>query len=244
MTPFQPRLLGRTGLTVSPLGIGASYNAPASAIESAFERGVNYLYWGSVRRGQFADALRHLKPHRDRMILVMQSFSRIASLIAPSIERALSKIGYDRADVLLLGLWNKPVPERILDAARRVRERGLVRYLAVSSHHRPLIANLAHSSDFDILHFRYNATHSGAETEIFPHLQSPDRPGTVAYTATNWGKLLKTHSAADCYRFALTRREIDICLTGPADAAQLEEALRAIELGAMSDEELASMRRC
>jgi len=145
--------------------------------------------------------------------------------------------------VLLLGLWNKPVPDRILDAARRLRERGLVRYLALSSHHRPLIANLAHTTDFDILHFRYNAAHPGAETEIFPHLQSPGRPGTVAYTATNWGRLLKTHTAADCYRFALTRREIDICLTGPADANQLEEALRAIELGPMTGGELAAMRQ-
>src|SRR5262249_54368864 len=37
--PFESRILGRTDLRVSPLGIGASYGVPAAAVESAFERG-------------------------------------------------------------------------------------------------------------------------------------------------------------------------------------------------------------
>ena len=40
---FEPRMLGRTGLRVGPLGIGASYGVPAAAVERAFEQGVNYL---------------------------------------------------------------------------------------------------------------------------------------------------------------------------------------------------------
>jgi predicted aldo/keto reductase-like oxidoreductase len=72
----------------------------------------------------------------------------------------------------------------------------------------------------------------------------------VAYTATSWGRLLRakvagepTPTAADCYRFVLTRPEVDVCLTGPANAAQMDEALRAISLGPMTPDELAWMRR-
>jgi aryl-alcohol dehydrogenase-like predicted oxidoreductase len=79
----------------------------------------------------------------------------------------------------------------ILDAARVARDRGLVRHLALSSHHRPLIPELAAGSDFDVLHFRYNAAHLGAERDMFPPLCAGDRPGMVAYTATSWGQLLK-----------------------------------------------------
>jgi hypothetical protein len=43
-------------------------------VERAFEQGVNYLYWGSVRRGGFREALRHLAPQRERFVLVLQSF--------------------------------------------------------------------------------------------------------------------------------------------------------------------------
>jgi aryl-alcohol dehydrogenase-like predicted oxidoreductase len=239
-------------LRVGRLGVAASYGVPASAVERAFERGVNYLYWGSRRTGEFARAIRRVAPQRDRFVLVVQSYSRMASLLGWSLERALRGLGLDYADVLLLGLWNKRVPERILDAARRVRERGLVRHLAVSTHQRPQVPKIAAASDFDVVHFRYNAAHPGAERDIFPHLVTDNRPGLVAYTATSWRQLLnskkvaaagKVPSAADCYRFVLTRPEVDVCMTGPSNAAQMEEALTARERGPMDEDELAWMRR-
>jgi aryl-alcohol dehydrogenase-like predicted oxidoreductase len=222
-------------------------------VERAFERGCNYLYWGSIRKGGFADALRNLAPQRERMILVLQSYSRSALLMRWSFERALKAIGFDSADVLLLGLWNHRPPERILEEARRLKERGLVRMLAISAHHRPMVAEFARGSEFDVVHFRYNAVHTGAERDILPHLgERSSRPGTVCYTATNWGQLVnpkkvtkgeRVPAGADAYRFVLSRPEVDVCMTGPKDAAQMAEALEALERGPMSEEELAWMRR-
>src|SRR5579864_5031583 len=97
---FEPRTLGRTGLRVGPLGVAASYGVPAAAVERAFERGVNYLYWGSMRRGRFADALRNLARERERMVLVVQSYSRMAPLLGWSVERGLRALRFDYADVL------------------------------------------------------------------------------------------------------------------------------------------------
>jgi len=250
--PFEPTVLGRTGLPVGRMGISASYGVPAAAVERAFEHGVNYLYWGSIRRQAFGDAIRNLKPQRDRFVLVVQSYSRLASLLGWSLQRALRQLRLEYADVLLLGLWNKPVSPGILDAARAVRERGLVRHLALSSHQRSLIPQCAAGADFDVLHFRYNAAHPGAELDIFPHLPASNRPGMVAYTATSWGQLLdpkklpageRVPTAADCYRFVLTRSEVDVCMSGPKNAEQMEAALEALRGGPMSEEELAWMRR-
>jgi len=39
---FQRTVLGRTGLQVGRLGVAASYGVPGTALEWAFERGVNY----------------------------------------------------------------------------------------------------------------------------------------------------------------------------------------------------------
>jgi len=98
---------------------------------------------------------------------------------------------------------------------------------------------------------RYNAAHPGAEREVFPHLATR-RPGTVAFTATRWGTLLDsryvpegaaTPRASDCYRFALSNPNVDVCLAGPKDAEQLDEALVALERGPMDEAELAWMRR-
>ena len=50
-------------------------------------------------------------------------------------------------------------------------------------------------------------------------------------------------TAGDCYRFVLSNPAVDVCMTGPASAAQFQEALDAWERGPMSAEELAWMRR-
>jgi aryl-alcohol dehydrogenase-like predicted oxidoreductase len=246
------RTLGRTRLDVGRLGMAAGYGVPAAAVERAFDRGVNYLYWGSVRRGAFGQALRNLKPRRDKMVLALQSYSRVAALMTPSVENALRRLGFDSADVLLLGLWNKKPPKRILDVCAELRERGLVRHIAISTHHRPLVAELAEDPGIGIVHVRYNAVHKGAEREVFPLLQNGSRPGVVAFTATSWKQLLnpkrmppgeRVPTATDCYRFVLANPAVDVCMTGPANEAQAADALRALDLGPMSEEELAWMRR-
>ena len=253
MPAWERTTLGRTGIEVGRLGISASYGVPGRALERAFERGVNYIYWGTFRRGTFGEGLRHLAPQRDRFVLVVQSYSRMASLVGWSLERALRKLNFSHADVLLLGLWNRKIPNRILDAARKLRERGLIRNIAVSTHQRPLVEQLAADPDINIVHVRYNAVHTGAEREVFPHLSPVEsRPGMVAFTATSWRQLLdpkrvpsgeKVPTAVDCYRFVLSNPAVDVCMTGPATEEQSAEALKALDLGPMNEAELAWMRR-
>ncbi|UCD57281.1 MAG: aldo/keto reductase, partial [Candidatus Hydrogenedentota bacterium] len=105
---------------------------------------------------------------------------------------------------------------------------------------------------FDIFHIRYNAAHRGAETDVFPKLPQNDRPGIVTYTATCWGKLLKpariprgeeTPRGSDCYRFALSNPDVDVCMTGPKNREQMQEALTTLELGQLSEEEMDWMKR-
>jgi aryl-alcohol dehydrogenase-like predicted oxidoreductase len=77
-------------------------------------------------------------------------------------------------------------------------------------------------------------------------------PGLVSFTATSWRQLLghkrippaeKIPTAAECYRFVLTQPAVNICMAGPSDSAQFQQALDALRLGPMSDDELAWMRR-
>jgi aryl-alcohol dehydrogenase-like predicted oxidoreductase len=187
MDSYLNSVLGRTGVPVGRLGVACSYGAPTEAFEEAFERGVNYFYWGSMRKEAMA-----------------------------------------------------------------LREKGLVRFLAVSSHNRPLFPELAAEGLFDILHVRYNAAHRGAEEEVFPRLAPEKRPGVVTYTATRWGDLLKPNkmpagerplTGADCYRFVLSNPDVDVCMTGPRTLAEMREALRALELGPLSPEEMRRIRR-
>jgi aryl-alcohol dehydrogenase-like predicted oxidoreductase len=142
----------------------------------------------------------------------------------------------------------------VLDAALGLKARGLVRHLALSGHDRGLLGRLAEdpAQPFDILMFRYNAAHRGAEDEILPCLPPAPRPGTVAYTATRWGRLLDPKfmplgepvpKPADCYRFALTDPRVDMVLAGPANDRELREALMALDRGPLEPDELARLRR-
>ena len=249
----EKRLLGSTGLEVGSLGLASSYGAPARAFEKAFEMGCNYFYWGSMRKSGMRDAIRNIcgRGKRDEIILVIQSYSRSAFLMESFAKKALKTLGLDHADVLVLGWHNKVPSKRILERAAGLKEKGLVRFLGLSGHNRRLFPELARLGVFDLFHVRYNAAHRGAEQEIFPHIRGEARPGIVSYTATRWGQLLKARkmppgeaplTAAECYRFALSNPMVDLCMTGPANAHQMEEALRALDDGPMSEEELARCR--
>ena len=157
----------------------------------------------------------------------------------------------DHADVLILGLYNKPPSARLMDAVVKLKERGVVRFLAISCHHRPTFQQYIREGVFDILQVRYNAAHRGAETEVFPYLPEDNGPGVTIYTATRWGKLMqsskipptvKRPTAVDCYRFVLTHRAVHLVMTGPKNAAQMHENLATLEAGPMSSEELSWMR--
>jgi predicted aldo/keto reductase-like oxidoreductase len=253
-----PIALGQTGLRVSRLGIGSSFTGDERFIEEAVDQGVNYLYWGSIRRPAFGRAIRNVaKRGRDRVVVTVQSYTRVAMLMAPSVEIALRRSGLDHFDFLLLGMWNQPPGTSLVDAALRLKQRGLVRHLMMSTHNRPSLQGHFRAfergeSAFDAFMLRYNAVHRGAEQDVFPHLPESRRPGIIAYTATRWGHLCDPAKmpageapppARDCYRFALSHPDVDLVLCGPKNREQMQEALRALDAGPLSPEETKRMQR-
>jgi aryl-alcohol dehydrogenase-like predicted oxidoreductase len=253
MNNWRVATLGRTGFSVGRLGLASSYGADDRCVAAAFDAGVNYFYWGTLRRGPFARGLRELAAARERIVVTIQSYSRMAALVPWSLERALRALRMEYADVLLLGYWNRPVSPAILDAARKLRERGLARHIGLSTHNRKLAGALAASGEIDVLHVRYNAIHRGAEQEIFAGLSPVEaRPGIVSFTATSWGQLLtpaklppgeRVPTASDCYRFAMSNPAVDVCLAGPKNLAELEGGLEALRRGPMDPDQLDWMRR-
>ncbi len=174
MLDFPTRVsLGSTGLQVSKLGLGASYSAPTHSYLEAFERGVNYFYWGTARRGLMRAAVRELAPQkREDMVIVVQSYSRSAAYLRYSVERAIRKLGVDHADVLLLGWRNKYPSPRVMEAALELKRQGRVGTVGLSSHERSFLPTLLDDEAFSVWHVRYNAVHRGAERDVFGGMRS------------------------------------------------------------------------
>ena len=250
--------LGRTGLRVGRIGIGTSSGLTTADVEEAVDRGINYLYWGSVRKKAFGEAIKHVaKRRREDVTIVVQSYTRAAFYMRRSVESALRELSIDNCDLLLLGMWNETPPRRILDAALALKEAGKASHIMISCHQRSTFEKYIDDPTYGAIMVRYNAAHPGAETEVFPHLAPREkgpsaRPGVVSYTATRWGGLLNPAllprdepppRGSDCYRFALSQPDVDLTLCGPKDGSELREALSALDRGPMTPDELAWMKR-
>ncbi len=257
MTFESPTTLGSTGITVGRLGVASSYRAPAPAYLEAFERGCSYFTWGSFIRGpsrEFESAARSLFQggQRSRVVLAMLSYAHSAFLTEHFLKKGLRRLGTDYADVLLLGYFSKRPPQKVLEGALRLKAAGMVRAVGITTHKRSLVPELHREGLLDLYHVRYNAAHRGGETDLFPHVLGPSKPGIVAFTATCWGRLLDPKrmppgeppaTPAECYRFALTHPAVDVCLTGPRTLEQMRQNLTTLQQGPMSEAELARMRR-
>jgi aryl-alcohol dehydrogenase-like predicted oxidoreductase len=253
---YEPQVrLPHTDLVVGRIGLGSSFGVGPDDLALAFDHGINYFYWGSIRRPGFGQGIRELARRcRERIAVVLQSYTRWPpAWLRLMVESGLRRLRLDHADALLLGWYNQRPPQAILDAAQELRAKGRVRYLMMSGHRRTFFPEMAREGIFDLLMVRYNAAHRGAEREVFPALPAPpERPGICAYTATRWGTLLdpkrmppgeRVPSAGDCYRFCLSHPAVDMTLCGPADTEQVRVACKALAAGPLSEDELAWMHR-
>ena len=134
--------------------------------------------------------------------------------------------------------------DNFMNSARQVRDelrcRGYARFLGISTHDRTLALELAKNPLVDVVMFRYNLAHRGAEQQIFSSLPT-NRPGTIAFNTSHDGLGPLTEpppglpagryrpSQGDLYRFALDRPEIDVVLTGPTTREHVDASLEALK---------------
>jgi aryl-alcohol dehydrogenase-like predicted oxidoreductase len=248
------RTLGRTGLEVSRIGLAGGYKVPAQAVEKAVaEYGVNYFYW-ETRKPGMGKALRTLSAAgRQRIVVAIQTYDHVGFWLRGSVEKALRELAIERADILLLGWFNRMPSSRVLDAAMKMKQEEKIGFIGVTGHNRRFHGMLAHQEDspIEVLQVRYSAAHRGAEGEVFEDLPTR-RPGITTYTATRWGRLLRAKkmppgekplTAAECYRFVLSHPAVDVCIAGPRSEKEMDEGLQALDAGSLSTEEMERIRR-
>lgn len=252
---FSTRVsLGKSGLSCARLGIGADQGIDAAALELAFERGINYFYWGSRRTPGMREAIKRLAPkHRSELVIALQSYDVTGLTTGLGFKRGLSQLGIDYADVLILGKRDAPVSKRAREVALSLRDAGLVKHLCVSAHERKTYQAHLALGIFDLIMVRYNCAHTGAEREVFPLVQGQaDRPGVLCYNTTRWGHLFdpawvpageRTPTPNHLYRFALSHPCVDMVLTAPKNREQLLANLETLTQPPLDDEERAWLLR-
>jgi aryl-alcohol dehydrogenase-like predicted oxidoreductase len=253
----EPALLGRTGLKVGRLGISSSYGAPARAYEEAFERGCNYFVLGSFMKGRSKEMIQvvrdiHRKGAREKLVLCLMEYTHSYLIGKEHFYRGLKQLGLEYVDVLMLGYYPGMPRKKVLDLALELKEKGVVRYLALSGHNRSLFPRLREEGIIDVMQVRYNAANRGAEEDVFPYCGGENRPGMICYTATRWGQLLKENkmppgerplTARECYRFVLSHPAVDLCMTGARNLEMMRQNLQLLNEGPLPPEEMERVRR-
>jgi len=124
--------LGRTGLEVTPLGLGCEDVKDPDIIRRAADLGVRYFHALSNLEitGQA------LRPVRDRVVLATGSNATTAASLEEALEKQLAALRTDRIDLWYLTSRHKPeaITDEALEVARRARQAGKIRALAVSTH--------------------------------------------------------------------------------------------------------------
>ena len=245
---FMYRDVPSFGRRLFRLGLATNYGIEGEDVEWALEKGVNYIFWPPNARRVTVSLKAALKRNRESFILASgPTIGYFGGSIKRACDRLLKALETEYLDVFQLfwlgraSIWTSST----IDALISLRESGKVRAIGVSIHDRKRAGKLAGDSPLDMLMVRYNAAHTGAEQDIFPHL-AKRKPAIIAYTATRWRGLLKrprdwsgpVMTASDCYRFCLSNPHVDIVLTGPKTRQQLQENLSELrDKGPLSEEE-------
>lgn len=241
--------LGRTGLMVGRLGLGSSLGGPVQLYREAFEHGVNYFWWGAVKRFAMRDAIREIVADgkRDKLVVALITYARWKGAYTRSLERQLRTLNLDYCDVFLAGYINRKLRPALVDEMVALKERGLCHNLGFVTHERKIVPEFARGNIFGVFHIRYNFAHPGADRDLFPYLTDP-RPGIVAFRTTDRGKLARIKrpdgsmvGTLDSYRFAMSNPNIDVVTTDPGTLAHIQENLKLLEMDPMTMEEREEM---
>ena len=210
----------------------------------AVGRGVNFLNWCGSPDGM-SRAIAGLGPRRRDVIVCVQFEARTAAEAEEELPRILRELHTDYVDVLTFYYVEAPEewrqitsPGGALEYCAAARQAGRVRMLGLTSHQRRLAAETARSGLLDMLMFRYNAAHRGAEADLFPTTLALRLP-VVTYTSLRWGALLEATPddptglvpapAPAWYRFVLQSPSVTVALMAPENRAELEEDLTVLD---------------
>ena len=248
---FTMRDVPGLGKRLFRLGLSGSFELGEEGYREALER-FQYVFWSPRMKGLTRALRGALARDRERYaVSAGPLLGYFPGAVRRAAEGALRTLGVEYLDVCqLYWLGRMSVfTGAIQEELAKLREEGKIRAAGVSIHNRVRAGKLAEDSILDLLMIRYNAAHTGAEREIFPHLEKR-RPAVIAYTATAWRRLLRAPpgwkgrvpTAGDCYRFCLASPHVDVVLSGPRNVAELRENLAALEKGPLSPEEMLFLR--
>ncbi len=239
------RLLGRTGVSVTLLGLGGEGvlrtfgkdREAQAVIHAALEAGITYFESARAYAGSEAYLGQGLKGHRDQIFLTSKSHARTRQEAQAHLDTTLRHLNTDYLDlwqvhdlrtfdeVAALG-----APGGVLEAFYQAREAGKVRFIGVTGHHDPQVLRQALDRyEFDTVLLTVNPAEPHDRSFLPLAREARSRGlGVVGMKVLCRGLLpqLKVASVQELLAYALSQ---DVCLVviGADSVRQVQELAAA-----------------
>jgi hypothetical protein len=243
------KILGRTGLEVTRLGIGGAYCETVEGYQQAMDSGVNYIDTARAYRGGEDEKVigEALVGRRQDFILASKTGARDADGARRDLETSLRLLKTDCIDIYQLHHLNT-APERqqalgpdgALEAVLKAREQGLIRYIGVTGHDWPQIQQAVDTGVFDTVLCWYNCAMQEAEESVFIAAEDHDT-GVVIMNAGRNDRLFNGPDAPvpeQFYRYVLDHQRVALTIMGLRDVARFVHVAAALadDVGIAPDE--------
>ena len=157
---LQYRVLGKTGLRVTTVGYGCMITSDPTVITRAVDMGINYFdtsrnYQGGQNERMVAAAL---GTKRKDIFLASKCDSHTGPGILAELDTSLKELGTDHLDVWHLhGLSNPAqITDELIEAQRKAKQQGKIRFIGVSTHNLPAIADRIVEAKVEVVQAQYN----------------------------------------------------------------------------------------
>jgi aryl-alcohol dehydrogenase-like predicted oxidoreductase len=249
------RRLGRTGETVSAIGLGGFHlgkpEDPAVAVRivrGAIDRGITFLdncwdYNSGESERRMGRALRD--GYRDRVFLMTKFDGRTKKAAASQIEESLRRLETDHVDLIQfhenIRLEDPDrffAPAGALEAVLDAKKAGKIRFVGFTGHKDPSVhlrmleLAAAHKFHFDACQMPLNVM--DAHFRSFSHQVLPKLVeqgiGVLGMKPMGDGHILKSGAvtALECLHYALTL-PTSVVITGCESLDRLDQAIEAVE---------------
>ena len=232
-------VLGRTGLTVTRLGIGGAYCESVEGYRKAIDAGVNYMDTArAYRDGEDEKVIgTAIKGQRDALILATKTAKRDAKGARTELETSLQMLGVDYIDVYQLHHLNTQeerdqalAPGGALEMAQKARDEGLIRFIGVTGHDWVQIQHAVATGFFDTVLCWYNCAMKTPEETVFPAADKHNT-GVVIMNASRNDRLFgdaDAPSPEQFYRYVLSHKSVNLTIMGLRDIERFHRVAEAL----------------
>lgn len=132
------RVLGKTGLKVTSVGMGCMITSDATVLEQAIDNGITYIDtargYQSGNNERMVGAV--LKGKRDKVVLSTKSHARKGADALAELETSLELLGTDHVDIWYMHAVDNPadITDDLFEAWEKAKQQGKIRFIGISTH--------------------------------------------------------------------------------------------------------------